>query len=839
MKILLFIPRFNFLLTLAIVFLLLTSWIYSGTYYISPTATGMGNGTQSNPFTIQQAISIASPGDQFYLAIGVYNFSSSLNFSKDGTSANPIKWIGYLSNADYGAISSNGTSSTLLRNTTNSSNGPISMSGDYNIFDKIIFQQDYPTKQLISVGGAGVVLDSCAVKYPSNASSSTNHTVVVSGVGVKFRYSHFYNGSRTIIWVRKNSGTQADFFTMEYCTLTHASHHPPIQIMPATNSTDPTTIKRPIVRNCLFIDNPYSDGVYSRYCEQFAFYNNLYIRSSIPYSIDIHTGFHYPTGLPQDTCNSKGGICAYNTIIENGSSNILFNNGTNQTHFVNNIYYSTYTPQEFIFRFDSPNNSIYRHHFDYNLYYIVGKTFGGTNTVRGTWGPNSSVWWSSWNNVTGQEAHTIVNQAPTFMNISGDDYSPLNSTSPQVGTGTPITIANGYWMDITTDYFGNPRNPTHPTMGAIEFTNSNTNYIWVNQGWNCISIPKLSSNMSVENLLPTRISAVYNYSDGGYSISDTLKNGTGYLTAFSNPQYILIEGQPVQFPISLSEGWNIIGPFEDLINVSQISTTPAGIINSYFYTIEQGYAVAETLIPGKGYWINVSSSGIMNFNNFNETEILTIGDIINKDLIKGQIYITDTDSNSMTLYTSTANVESSSFELPPALPLGIFDVRYKNNKWIDDIRIEKEIQINSPSYPIKIQVKNLTIKLEYSSQGKAINKILNNGDELFIYDNTINSIKIVEDQSNTSLRSFELSQNYPNPFNPSTMIEFALPESANNVTLRIYNSLGQRVTELVNTRLAAGSYSYTWNANNVATGVYIYELRADNFVTVKKMMLLK
>ena len=59
------------------------------------------------------------------------------------------------------------------------------------------------------------------------------------------------------------------------------------------------------------------------------------------------------------------------------------------------------------------------------------------------------------------------------------------------------------------------------------------------------------------------------------------------------------------------------------------------------------------------------------------------------------------------------------------------------------------------------------------------------------------------------------------------------------MTVTIYNTLGQRITELVNGKLEAGKYSYIWNANSVATGMYIYELRTDKFVSVKKMLLLK
>jgi hypothetical protein len=85
---------------------------------------------------------------------------------------------------------------------------------------------------------------------------------------------------------------------------------------------------------------------------------------------------------------------------------------------------------------------------------------------------------------------------------------------------------------------------------------------------------------------------------------------------------------------------------------------------------------------------------------------------------------------------------------------------------------------------------------------------------------------------------YALEQNYPNPFNPSTTIKFSLPE-ATDAVLTIYNALGQKVAELVNSRLEAGHYSYQWNAQNVASGMYIYELRTDKFVSVKKMVLMK
>jgi len=93
--------------------------------------------------------------------------------------------------------------------------------------------------------------------------------------------------------------------------------------------------------------------------------------------------------------------------------------------------------------------------------------------------------------------------------------------------------------------------------------------------------------------------------------------------------------------------------------------------------------------------------------------------------------------------------------------------------------------------------------------------------------------------SSTVPVDYMLYQNYPNPFNPSTVIEFSLPEDVTNAKLSIYNALGEKVAELVNTALPAGIYQYQWNASNVATGMYIYELRTDKFVSVKKMVLVK
>jgi len=85
---------------------------------------------------------------------------------------------------------------------------------------------------------------------------------------------------------------------------------------------------------------------------------------------------------------------------------------------------------------------------------------------------------------------------------------------------------------------------------------------------------------------------------------------------------------------------------------------------------------------------------------------------------------------------------------------------------------------------------------------------------------------------------FQLQQNYPNPFNPSTVITFTIPK-AGNVTLTVYNSVGQEVATLINGYKTAQTYNLTFSGSDLASGVYIYTLKYDNNLVSKKMILMK
>jgi hypothetical protein len=85
---------------------------------------------------------------------------------------------------------------------------------------------------------------------------------------------------------------------------------------------------------------------------------------------------------------------------------------------------------------------------------------------------------------------------------------------------------------------------------------------------------------------------------------------------------------------------------------------------------------------------------------------------------------------------------------------------------------------------------------------------------------------------------FSLQQNYPNPFNPNTTIKYSIPQ-ASQVQIKVFDILGAEISILMDEEKSVGSYDLTWNAENLPSGIYFYQLKAGSYIETKKMLLLK
>ena len=179
--------------------------------------------------------------------------------------------------------------------------------------------------------------------------------------------------------------------------------------------------------------------------------------------------------------------------------------------------------------------------------------------------------------------------------------------------------------------------------------------------------------------------------------------------------------------------------------------------------------------------------------------------------------------------------------MPPKPPPEAFDARFKDGwKLVKDYG---EVQVMSTSETLTI---DYDIQVDAGSHyswvlisGTGEDYILESTGEIVVPSSAIFILK----KQPALPETFTLYQNYPNPFNPITTLRYDLPEQA-FVTLTIYDMLGREIAQLVNTTQEAGFKLVQWDGSDItgrpeSAGVYLYQIRAGEFVQTRKMVLLK
>jgi hypothetical protein len=202
-----------------------------------------------------------------------------------------------------------------------------------------------------------------------------------------------------------------------------------------------------------------------------------------------------------------------------------------------------------------------------------------------------------------------------------------------------------------------------------------------------------------------------------------------------------------------------------------------------------------------------------------------------------KILISDASGSSSVLYAAQSGANTSLFTLPPVPPTGVFDIRFSTQSQAEVLSAEsKDITISGAVYPVTLTADGVALRIkDKATGGKIVNQTLRSGESVQITNAGVNAIEV---SSLESPLSFELLQNYPNPFNPSTTIKFGLPEKS-NLTLTVYNQLGEKVAVLLTGAFEAGYHNVEWNASALTSGIYFYELKSEKFSSIKKLILMK
>jgi hypothetical protein len=207
------------------------------------------------------------------------------------------------------------------------------------------------------------------------------------------------------------------------------------------------------------------------------------------------------------------------------------------------------------------------------------------------------------------------------------------------------------------------------------------------------------------------------------------------------------------------------------------------------------------------------------------------------------------------------NLNFTSESISVAGAMGLASMDYENDGDLDFITVNDQLQTNGITvflndgtgsfttrencfFPFATGLPRSVVASDFDQDGKtdiAIVSSVDNGvDSLFVLYNLGGGTVGIDDPDiqEEIPTSFSLAQNFPNPFNPTTTIQFSLPKSG-DITLKIYNLLGEEVKTLVDEFREAGKHSVQFNANNRASGIYFYRIQSGSFVETKKMILLR
>ena len=361
-------------------------------------------------------------------------------------------------------------------------------------------------------------------------------------------------------------------------------------------------------------------------------------------------------------------------------------------------------------------------------------------------------------------------------------------------------------------------------------------------GWNLVGLPLTPANSDYTMLFgaldPTQVPFVWDGSQ--YVMEATLESGNGYFLNVATGGLYNYEGADIEsVELQLLEGWNLIsGP---ACSVALVDAIDAGaiLITESLHAFSNGYLPVELMQPGTGYWVETNGAGSVTLTCNPAPGKGIVGRIGRPDDSFGVLQITDSASGSQTLFFGgvlTNPAEERPYLLPPVPPEGSFDARFE-----DDSRITEQtfgnVDLQSDNFPI-------TLKLTRLSEGFAeLDLILMQGgaqvgtatlkldESVQIADPEVDGLIIAQSTNNEAEdyevpEAFTLIGNYPNPFNPSTNVVFELPQQA-DVRVEVYDVMGRKVVDTPLQNFAAGKRQVTIEANDLASGIYLYRVIAQ------------
>jgi hypothetical protein len=417
------------------------------------------------------------------------------------------------------------------------------------------------------------------------------------------------------------------------------------------------------------------------------------------------------------------------------------------------------------------------------------------------------------------------------------DQGHVDTASQCIGRGidTMVILGDWYYAPLTDRDGGIRPNPpgTLPDIGSFESPLSLPGGVLrsypVSRGWGIVSVPLTLSDYQKSVVFPTASSEAWAY-QGAYVQRTMLANRIAYWLKFDSAHTVSMTGLIRSLDtIRVDSGWNLIGSISTPVDTGNVTKIPSDLLRSSFFGYSRsGYRIVGAIEPMNGYWVRASVPGILVLSSAVPPAISGASSWSEF----GSILVTDATGAEQRLYFSSG-IDPSPYEMPPPPPAGVLDVRFTSGSLLASTN--QEILIAGGTYPVQV-------RMEKALDTRALlvvedEKPAGVGDVLMLRSpGSRVSLRFTNPVSAPA--SFQLHANYPNPFNPSTTILYALPSRV-QVTMKIFDVLGQQVATLVDEIQEPGYHSVEWNAAGVASGTYLCQFQAGAFARVGRMLLVK
>ena len=471
----------------------------------------------------------------------------------------------------------------------------------------------------------------------------------------------------------------------------------------------------------------------------------------------------------------------------------------------------------------------------------------------------------------------------------------LNDTLYQVTIPDTLVTVNNFRAYISgIDNLENTGNSKlfYPTLlyGSNELNTSIKNSIYPegvpSKKWRMISFPGSVSDSIISNAKDNgHVFYQWDDSNSEWVIPDVVKRAEAYWfkhfydnsIPFKSDSGTAISLQP--YKIKLKQGWNMIGsPFASTVEFEANSNEVSDLYYFGDSTEKDGWSVVqEEMQPWAGYAVHSNSdTSSITLKPFpNENVNRSLGKKVGQEwTIQFLVNEKNSFDNSILMGRKESAFDDIDYSDTPMLPkiekgISAALLLNENKKYSSDFRSIDEIngiwdlQILSESdiHNIELTVKDiiylpgevsiaiLDVQKRIVSKNIFSSKIIFDKIGGLEYEFKVIAgesgyvDQMIKDLLEVIPNNFSLSKNYPNPFNPITNLDFSIPKRS-NVTLRVFNMMGQEVVTLINEKKSYGNYSTSWNGLdskgvNVASGVYFAELRNRDERKITKMLLLK